>query len=195
MMRKSLFAVAAVSCLLVPVAAAVWAQDTAPKAIEAVPKGSAQQTKGVQVFGAWARATPGAAKNGAVFLEIPNLGFIIDRSQDKFIPTVRQTEGPSWQDFRNYSRLRLDQTDQRGYDKVYSAKFDLKKDLSLAMPTYYKTGFTAQPGEPGRHNRRLVKDGLIGRWVTGEQPVATIHGEVGGRREAIKRDEPFAVVG
>lgn len=79
MMRKSLFAVAAVSCLLVPVAAAVWAQDTAPKAIEAVPKGSAQQTKGVQVFGAWARATPGAAKNGAVFLEIKSASDVADK--------------------------------------------------------------------------------------------------------------------
>lgn len=91
-----------------------------------------------------------ARPTGNVFLEIPNLGFIIDRSQDKFIPTVRQTEGPSWQNFSNYTRLRLDQTDQRGYDKVYSAKFDLKKDLTLTIPTYYKTGFTAQ-----RQTRRL----------------------------------------
>ncbi|WP_414662583.1 TonB-dependent receptor [Horticoccus sp. 23ND18S-11] len=94
-----------------------------------------------------------ARPTGSVFLEIPNLGFVIDRSQDKFIPTVRQTEGPSWQDFKNYSRLRIDQTDQRGYDKVYSAKFDLKKDLSITLPTYVKTGFTAQ-----RQTRKLWQD-------------------------------------
>lgn len=85
-----------------------------------------------------------ARPTGTVFLEIPNVGFAIDRTQNMAIPTVRQTEGPSWQDFRNYSRLRIDQNDQRGFDRVYSAKFDLRKDVSARIPFYYKTGFTAQ---------------------------------------------------
>ena len=91
-----------------------------------------------------------ARPTGSVFLEIPNLGFVIDRSQDIFIPTVRQTQGPDWQKFSNYSRLRLDQNDQRGYDKVYAAKFDLKKNVEAKIPFYLKTGFTAQ-----RQTRRL----------------------------------------
>jgi TonB-dependent receptor len=85
-----------------------------------------------------------ARPTGTVFLEIPNLGFAIDRSQDAKVPTVRQTEGPDWQNFANYSRLRIDQNDQRGYDKVYAAKFDLRKDVNYRLPFYYKTGFTAQ---------------------------------------------------
>jgi len=85
-----------------------------------------------------------ARPTGTVFLEIPNLGFVIDRSQDAKVPTVRQTEGPDWQNFANYSRLRIDQNDQRGYDKVYAAKFDLRKDVNYRVPFYYKTGFTAQ---------------------------------------------------
>jgi iron complex outermembrane receptor protein len=91
-----------------------------------------------------------ARPTGNVFLEIPNLGFVIDRSQDPKIPTVRQTQGPDWQNFSNYSRLRLDQTDNRGFDRVYNVNFDLKKDLSLSMPTFYKTGFIAK-----RQTRKL----------------------------------------
>ena len=85
-----------------------------------------------------------ARPTGTVFLEIPNLGFVLDRTENMAIPTVRQTQGPSWQDFRNYSRLRIDQNDQRGYDRVFAAKFDLKKEVSARVPFYYKTGFTAQ---------------------------------------------------
>lgn len=91
-----------------------------------------------------------ARPTGNVFLEIPNVGFVIDRSKDAKIPTVRQTEGPDWQNFSNYSRLRLDQTDNRGYDRVYNVNFDLKKELSLTMPTYFKTGFLGK-----RQTRRL----------------------------------------
>lgn len=94
-----------------------------------------------------------ARPTGGVFLEIPNVGFVIDRSKDAKIPTVRQTEGPDWQNFSNYSRLRLDQTDNRGYDRVYNVNFDLKKELSLAMPTYYKTGFVGK-----RQTRKLWND-------------------------------------
>ena len=85
-----------------------------------------------------------ARPTGSAFLEIPNVGFAIDRTQDARIPTVRQTQGPDWQNFSNYSRLRLDQNDQRGYDKVYAAKFDLKKEVATRIPFYFKTGFTAQ---------------------------------------------------
>jgi len=85
-----------------------------------------------------------ARPTGSVFLEIPNVGFVIDRGADAKVPAVRQTEGPDWQNFSNYSRLRIDQNDQRGYDKVYAAKFDLRKDVNYRVPFYYKTGFTAQ---------------------------------------------------
>ncbi|PHX71467.1 MAG: hypothetical protein CK548_06650 [Opitutia bacterium] len=91
-----------------------------------------------------------ARPTGSAFLEIANLGFAIDRSQDALVPSVRQTEGADWQNFKNYSRLRIDQNDQRGYDKVYAAKFDLRKDITTKIPFYLKTGFTAQ-----RQNRRL----------------------------------------
>ena len=102
-----------------------------------------------------------ARPTGSVFLEIPNLGFAIDRTQDAKIPTVRQTEGPDWQNFNNYSRLRLDQTDQRGYDRVYNANFDLKKELSLSMPTYFKTGFV------GKHQARKLWNNPYRHFYTG----------------------------
>lgn len=91
-----------------------------------------------------------ARPTGGVFLEIPNLGFVIDRSKDDKIPTVRQTQGPDWQNFNNYTRLRIDQTDNRGYDRVYNVNFDLKKELSLSMPTFFKTGFVGK-----RQTRKL----------------------------------------
>jgi TonB-dependent receptor len=81
-----------------------------------------------------------ARPTGLAYLEIPNVGFSIDRSRDINIPTVRQTGGPDWQNFSNYSRLRIDQNDQRGFDRVYFGNIDLKKALSLRMPTFVKTG-------------------------------------------------------
>ncbi|MBI4621959.1 MAG: carboxypeptidase-like regulatory domain-containing protein, partial [Verrucomicrobia bacterium] len=81
---------------------------------------------------------------GTVTLRLPNIGWTVDRTKDPIFPTITQTQGPNMYDLNNYSALLLTQNDQRGFDRVFSGKFDLKKDLPVALPTYLKTGFSLQ---------------------------------------------------
>jgi TonB-dependent receptor len=86
-----------------------------------------------------------------VTMRLNNIGWTVDRRSDPVFPFITQTQGPDMYNLENYSNLLLTQNDRRGYDKVFSAKFDLKKDLALRYPTYVKTGFTWQ-----RQTRRQV---------------------------------------
>jgi periplasmic copper chaperone A len=74
-----MFAVVAVSCVAFSTGASVCAQHSSPKTADPVAKGSAGLAKGIQVTGAWSRATPGTAKNGAVFLEIKSGPDVADK--------------------------------------------------------------------------------------------------------------------
>ncbi|MBI4622607.1 MAG: TonB-dependent receptor [Verrucomicrobia bacterium] len=87
---------------------------------------------------------------GDITYNLPNIGWTVDHSKDNIFPLLTQTEGPSMFDLKNYGSLRLSQTDRRGFDKVLGAKFDLKRNLRLSVPAYFKTGFTYQ-----RQNRHL----------------------------------------
>jgi iron complex outermembrane receptor protein len=77
-------------------------------------------------------------------MTMANIGWTVDRSQDPDNPVIKQTAGPSFRDLNNYTALRLTQTDQRGFDRVLGAKFDLKKDIAWTAPTFLKTGFNLQ---------------------------------------------------
>jgi TonB-dependent receptor len=81
---------------------------------------------------------------GNVTLRLANIGWIVDRSRDPILPTITQTEGPNMYDLNNFSGLLLGQDDRRGYDTVVGGKFDLKKILPVALPTFVKTGLTYQ---------------------------------------------------
>jgi iron complex outermembrane receptor protein len=104
---------------------------------------------------------------GTITYRLANIGWIVDRSQDRFFPTITQTDGPNMFNLANYSNLLLTQTDQRGYDTVINGKFDLKKDLRLVIPTFVKTGFTVQQqsrklwNDPRRYNY-TGPDGVFG---------------------------------
>jgi iron complex outermembrane receptor protein len=86
-----------------------------------------------------------------VTMRLNNIGWTVNRAIDPVFPFITQTQGPDMYDLENYSALLLTQNDRRGYDRVFSAKFDLKKDLALRFPTYVKTGLTWQ-----RQTRRQV---------------------------------------
>ena len=86
-----------------------------------------------------------------VTMRLNNIGWTVDRSKDPIFPFITQTQGPDMYDLNNYTNLLLTENDRRGYDKVISGKFDLKKDLAFRVPTYVKTGFTWQ-----RQTRRQV---------------------------------------
>lgn len=95
---------------------------------------------------------------GTVTYQLANIGWSVDRSKDPIFPTILQTEGRDFNKLENYGSLLLTQTDLRGFDTVMNGKFDLKKELPLALPTYIKTGFTVQNqkrklwNDPRRYN-------------------------------------------
>ena len=78
---------------------------------------------------------------GTVTMRLNNVGWWADNSSGDAFPTIRQTAGPSMYDIGNYGNLIITQNDQRGYDEILSAKFDLRKEMNFRLPTYLKTGF------------------------------------------------------
>ena len=81
---------------------------------------------------------------GEVTLQLGGIGWLFDRSRDSIWPTITQTEGPSMFVLSNYSLPSTSfftQPDRTGLDTVLSGKFDLRKDLSLSVPTFIKAGF------------------------------------------------------
>jgi TonB-dependent receptor len=90
---------------------------------------------------------------GTITMRLPNIGWTVDRTKDPIFPTITQTQGPNMYDLNNYSALLLTQTDQRGFDTVVGGKFDLRKNLTVALPTFIKTGFNYQ-----QQSRKLWAD-------------------------------------
>ncbi|MSU50820.1 MAG: TonB-dependent receptor [Opitutus sp.] len=92
-----------------------------------------------------------AAYNGVpqnvISLRQGNIGWTVDRSKDGILPTITQTEGFDMYDLNNYTNLLLTQNDKRSKDVVKGGRFNLKKDLRLAVPAYLKTGFAFQRQE------------------------------------------------
>lgn len=86
----------------------------------------------------------GGRTKGLANLRLGGIGWTVDRTQDSIYPTIRQTEGPNLYDLNNYSNLLLTQINRRGFDSVIGSKFDLRKEFALTLPTFIKTGVTAQ---------------------------------------------------
>lgn len=84
----------------------------------------------------------GVPGTGTVTMRLNNIGWNVDRSKDPIWPTVTQTSGPDMYNLSNYGNLVYNPNDKRGYDTVISGKFDLKKDLALAVPVFVKTGLS-----------------------------------------------------
>ncbi|MDO8539459.1 MAG: TonB-dependent receptor [Opitutaceae bacterium] len=89
---------------------------------------------------------------GTVSARLNNIGWMVDRSRDLEFPTITQTEGPDLYDLNNYGALTLNQNDRQGHDTVLTAKFNLRRVLPLALPTWAKTGASFQ-----RQQRKLTE--------------------------------------
>ncbi|MBM3874745.1 MAG: TonB-dependent receptor [Verrucomicrobia bacterium] len=104
---------------------------------------------------------------GTVTMRLNNVGWWADNSTGDPFPTIRQTAGPNMYDIGNYGNLILTQNDRRGYDKILGGKFDLRKELNLALPMYVKSGFLykEQSRKIWNTNRRYNwagADGIVG---------------------------------
>ena len=104
---------------------------------------------------------------GTISYRLANIGWSVDRSQDRIWPTIRQTQGADMSNLANYGTLLLTQTDQRGFDTVVNGKLDARKNLTLRFPTYLKSGFSYQHQyrklwqDPHRYNWTGA-DGVLG---------------------------------
>jgi TonB-dependent receptor len=132
---------------------------------------------------------------GTVTFRLANIGWTTDRTKNQYFPLITQTEGPDLYNVGNYGTLLLTQSDRRGYDTVIGGKFDLKKELSLARPTYIKTGFTYQQQsrtywqDPRRYNY-TGPDGVTGNADdnVGLDQFADIGGAVHGDQDKVFKD-------
>ncbi len=113
------------------------------------------------------RAPNESKPKGVVSMRLNNIGWNVDRSKDPVWPTVTQTQGPDMYDLNNYGSLLLTQNDQRGYDSVLSGKFDVRKDLALALPVIVKSGLlwreqTRKVWSESRRYNYAGRDGIFG---------------------------------
>ena len=86
----------------------------------------------------------GGRTKGRLEMELKNIGWTVDRSQYPIYPVIKQTEGPDMYDLNNYSKAFLSQINFRSFDTLIGGKFDLRKELGFAVPTYLKTGFNVK---------------------------------------------------
>ena len=86
----------------------------------------------------------GGRTKGRLEMELKNIGWTVDRSQYPIYPVIKQTEGPGMYDLNNYSNAFLSQINFRSFDTLIGGKFDLRKELGFAVPTYLKTGFNVK---------------------------------------------------
>jgi TonB-dependent receptor len=77
---------------------------------------------------------------GIVSYRLANIGFTIDRRENRQWPKYAQTAGPDLFDLNNYGTMLLTQTDRNGEDEIRTAKLNVKKTLDLALPTVLKAG-------------------------------------------------------
>ena len=98
---------------------------------------------------------PNSRPSGTVDARINNVGVTLDQTGDPRWPIIRQTSGANMYDLNNYQALayQLTPSDTGTRSKVLSAKFDLKKDLPLALPTFVKSGLAFD-----QHKRALSND-------------------------------------
>jgi iron complex outermembrane receptor protein len=104
---------------------------------------------------------------GTVTMRLNNVGWDADNSSGDAFATIRQTAGPNMYDIANYRNLVITQNDQRGRDEILSGKFDLRKVMNFALPTYLKTGFlykeqTRKIANTNRRYNYAGADGIVG---------------------------------
>ncbi len=73
---------------------------------------------------------------------ITNVGWILDRTYSDAYPILTQTAGPDWSNPNNYrpTANSLNKTNSEQPQEVPQARFNLKYNLPISVPTYFKVG-------------------------------------------------------
>jgi TonB-dependent receptor len=106
---------------------------------------------------------------GGVTLTIPNVGFILEKSEDTSRGRVTQTSGPDIYNLANYrpSGAVFTTSDRIADDRVLSGKGSVRRDFVATYPFYVEVGGSYQKEERKRNqpNRRWTyagPDGVVG---------------------------------
>jgi len=86
-------------------------------------------------------------------VQLRNIGWTVDRSNSPTFPDIVQTTGPGVSNLANYSNLMLTQPNRSGFDEIFGARFNARKQFTTAVPTSVKTGFNFRRQERNLENQ------------------------------------------
>lgn len=101
---------------------------------------------------------------GTVSMNLPNIGWIVDRRNDPEWPVITQTAGPDMYNLTNYRSMLLSHLDRGGEDSLLNGRVNLRKQLGFARPTFVKIGaaYREQARSTFNQNRRFNYVGADG---------------------------------
>ena len=76
----------------------------------------------------------------SLILTVPNIGFTIDKSADRYFPTVTQTSGPDITKIESYTGNTYSIGRLAGWDELGGVTLNVKKKFATEFPFYVKTG-------------------------------------------------------
>jgi len=104
----------------------------------------------------WSRATPhlGVGGGGTLTLDLPGVGWRLDRTASDLYPAFTQTEGPDYRNIANYRpNGQLNARDSSRVSEVKGLRADAAYALPLALKASLKAGFSWREQVSGISNR------------------------------------------
>ena len=116
--------------------------------------GTVSQSNGYQYYAPFERGFPGKPKGTITIAGLTNIGYIVDRRRDPAWPIITQTSGPDAYNLASYTTMTMTQNHNSADAIVTEGRFNLKKNIELAVPTYVKTGMQYQQQRRERDNKQ-----------------------------------------
>jgi TonB-dependent receptor len=114
--------------------------------------GTASFSSGYQKYAPFENQYGNSKPKGTITVAgLSNIGFIIDRRQSAAWPTISQTAGPDVYNLGNYTTMTMAQNNRVANASIMEARFNVRKNFSLAVPAYVKAGLQF-------HQQRRDKD-------------------------------------
>jgi len=112
------------------------------------------QSNGYQYYAPFERGFPGRPKGTITISGLTDIGYIVDRRRDPSWPIITQTAGRDAYDLNSYRTMVMTQNHNSADAIITEGRFNLKKNIELAVPTYVKTGIQYQQQRRERDNKQ-----------------------------------------
>jgi TonB-dependent receptor len=112
------------------------------------------QSNGYQYYAPFERNFPGRPKGTITISGLTNIGYIVDRRRDPAWPIITQTSGRDAYDLNSYTTMTMTQNHNSADSIITESRFNLKKNIELAVPTYVRTGVQYQQQRRERDNKQ-----------------------------------------